>query len=90
MVMIRLMISVKDAQGIGLKMMSSALIYRPLLIICFWDVNRLISSHLYSCHGFGLVLLCFNLNSKKGGVAWNKLQLCIYPSYKGISKSCWN
>ena len=56
MVMIRLMISVKDAQGIGLKMMSSALIYRPLLVICFWDVNRLISSHLYSCHGFGLVL----------------------------------
>lgn len=46
MVMIRLMISVKDAQGIGLKMMSSALIYRPLLVICFWDVNRLISSHL--------------------------------------------
>lgn len=65
MVMIRVMISVKDAQGIWLKMMSFALIYRPLFVIGFWDVNRLISSHLYRCHGFGLVLLCFNLNSRK-------------------------
>lgn len=75
MVMIRVTISVKDAQRIGLQMMSSALICRPLLVICFWDVNRSISSHLYSCHGFGLVLLCFNLNSKKDWAAWNKLQL---------------
>lgn len=74
MVLIRVMISVKDAQEIGLKMMSSALIYCPLLVICLWDVNRLISSHLYSCHGFGLVWLCCNLNSKKDWVAWNKLR----------------
>lgn len=58
MALIRVMLSVKDAQGIWLKMMS--LMYRPLLVICFWDVNGLISSHLYSCHGFGLVF-CFVL-----------------------------
>lgn len=75
-VMIRVMIFVKDAQGIVLEMMSSALIYHPLSVICFWDINRLISSHLCSCHGFGLVLLCFNLNSKeKDWIALHKLQL---------------
>lgn len=57
MALIRVMLSVKDAQGIWLKMMS--LMYRPLLVICFWDVNGLISSHLYSCHGFGLVFALF-------------------------------
>lgn len=58
MVMIRVMISVKDAQGIGLKMMSSAFNLSFLACNLFLDVNRLISSHLYSCHGFGLALLC--------------------------------
>lgn len=59
MALIREMISLKDAQGISLKMMSFALMYRPLLVICFWDVNGLISSHLYSCHGFGLGFALF-------------------------------